>query len=1075
MIHPERAASDEADAVARPAGQHPAVSEGTPGTRTHQALAWEELYRTISPEEQRELLGLAERQGVLYAHQLPRKSNGTTTDTSRKTLARILDGAVADLQPVFAEPVEVGDHELDATQREAVAKALATPDVFLLQGRPGSGKSRVVAEIISCAASQGQRVLLLAPTAAAIDRVLGLLAGRDFVFPVRCVDRDENLAALPPTVRGLTLTERACALHRHALECARRQAEWEEQRAGRLRLDGASWPRLEELARQWQVLEEQSQVLEKQRSRLAIEVADQANAAQSATDDSFTTLVRDLTRVHQEASVHTERCLVDLRARIDAGRQEQAALDTESQVLQPLIDAKQQGRWWTGAWWRTTLRGHSIMTRWTQLQERREKIQRDLDAMQEQSAVEDRKWEEAKNAYAAKRSDLIAAEVARRQADLEDAEAVVRREQNILRQKWQEGCRGLAADSSRPAAITVQAVQAGRADCCRRAEQAEAQHALTRQWLTYLEQTPHALTPRLPGYVNLVAATIKALHRDEHFGDQAAGTAGQPDFDLLVLEEADQVAEPEFLQAARRARQCVLIGSAEWPEQSTPASPDHHAGTRERKGSSSGIRVRAALPRSGVFQRLWQLLHCDPRKLPYAWTQEGNRLCCRLRQLAKEQRQWLTTEHVADFPEIELRILAVPGCRPTLAEVVFPSAFSIDRAKQYIFQELEELAVQASGATLHWSTEADRLIVRLAERDLAHSLTIDLIPGVREILGTSSTAAHEGRILATGSETCCLEFDRAAGWDRPRAMKWMQQHVGMRDLGRTVCLDACYRMEMGLSAVVSDFLFAVGVNGEATCRIQQVGRNGRSGSFEFVPVPAECDSPRPQARDNGGAGRRGMETARPGSRAAMASRKGGAGLELDLSDPRHRARLPAEVRNQLPNQGFVNYAEAQAVVQNLAELFSEGIDELGGDHQSVRRQPAVAVLALYPAQADLINLLVRQDPALAALDHAIEVAVPYAFRHREAKVVLLSLTRSHTHRAVAFGDGPQTLALALTRARSKLVIFGDPGTLLRRSQWEGSLEHLNEDAAARERHLITRLMHSLPGGGSHSQAVSSHT
>src|SRR5205807_9543078 len=131
----------------------------------------------------------------------------------------------------------------------------------------------------------------------------------------------------------------------------------------------------------------------------------------------------------------------------------------------------------------------------------------------------------------------------------------------------------------------------------------------------------------------------------------------------------------------------------------------------------------------------WHQLHCDPRQLPYAWIQEEDRLCCRLRILAPDQRQWITTEHVADFPDIELRILTMPRCQPVLAEIVFPPSFTIDRAKQYIFQELEELAVQASGSSLCWIDEGDRLVLRLADRDLAHGATIDLVPGIREILG----------------------------------------------------------------------------------------------------------------------------------------------------------------------------------------------------------------------------------------------------------------------------------------------------------------------------------------------------
>jgi uncharacterized coiled-coil DUF342 family protein len=1075
MIHPERAASGEANTVARSTGhcQQPPPPQGTGGTRTHQVPIWEDLYHAIPPEHQRQLLSLAERQGVLYAYQLPVTANGTAADSRHKPFARLLDGAVAELEPLFADPVQVSDQQLDATQREAVAKALATPDVFLLQGRPGSGKSRVAAEIISGAAARGQRVLLLAPTAAAVDRVLEMVAGRDVVFPVRCVGPEENLSALPPTIRALTLTERARALHLQALEGARQLAEQDEQHARRLQQDEPSWSRLEELARQWEQLERDSHVLEHQRSRLAMEVAEQADTGSPIANDDFTARMRDLTRSHNDVRAQTEKHLADLRGQSDASRQEQAALDTELQALQPLLDAKHHGQWWTGRWWHATFRGNSITTRWTQLQQRREQVRGEVDAVQQQIADEERQWQETKNAFTGRRTDLIAAEVARRQADLQDAEAVVRREQNILQQKWQEVCQGLAPESPRAGAMTVQAVQAARAESCRRLEQAKTRSAFTRQWIAHLEQTPHALIRRLPRYVNLVAATLKTIARDNYFGDLAAGTASLPDFDLLVLEEADQVAEPEFLQAAGRVRRCVLIGAADWSEQTAAAIPAGHAITREPRRSSSGARVHGAPPpRSNVFRHLWQLLHSDPRRLPYAWSREGNRLCCRLRQLAKEERQCVATEHVADFPEIELRILAVPGSRPVLAEIVFPPSFSIDRAKQYIFQELEELAVQASGSSLHWSADADRVVARFAERDLAHSLTIDLASGVREILTTVVADTNDGR-PAIGSQTCCLEFDRAAGWDRPRATRWIEQHIGLRDLGRTICLDASYRMEKGLSAFISDFLFASATNGEAAFTIQQVERNGWSGSVQFVPVTAAGESTRASTRGNDGQRRTGA--ARPGSHAAVVSRKGGAGLELDLSDPRHRARLPAELSNHLPMQGFVNYAEAQALVAALAELVNEGVDKLSSDHEELRKQPAVAVLALYPAQAELIRLLMRREPNLAALGHTVDVDVPYAFRQREAVVVLLSLTRSHTHRAVAFGEGPQMLALAMTRARSRLVIFGDPGTLLRRSQWEGSLEHLDEEAAARERHLITRLIRALPGCGADHQAAYSHT
>src|SRR5262249_46864236 len=152
--------------------------------------------------------------------------------------------------------VEVGDTALDAAQRDAVAKAVHTPDVFLLQGLPGTGKSRVVAEIVAQAAARGERVLLVAPAAPAIDRVLGWVATREAACPVRCLDRDERAETLPTPIRALTFTERVRSLHEHAVRAARESAQARDQRCSRLRQDGAACELLAELAQRRHQLDE---------------------------------------------------------------------------------------------------------------------------------------------------------------------------------------------------------------------------------------------------------------------------------------------------------------------------------------------------------------------------------------------------------------------------------------------------------------------------------------------------------------------------------------------------------------------------------------------------------------------------------------------------------------------------------------------------------------------------------------------------------------------------------------------------------------------------------------------------
>jgi hypothetical protein len=85
--------------------------------------------------------------------------------------------------------------------------------------------------------------------------------------------------------------------------------------------------------------------------------------------------------------------------------------------------------------------------------------------------------------------------------------------------------------------------------------------------------------------------------------------------------------------------------------------------------------------------------------------------------------------------------------------------------------------------------------------------------------------------------------------------------------------------------------------------------------------------------------------------------------------------------------------------------------------------------------------------------------------------LFLSLTRSHSHRAVPLGEDPAWLPLALTRAAGRLVLFADAGTLARRIQWPGALDHLDEVAAERERRMTARLLRSLTEGDGKPTAV----
>jgi hypothetical protein len=752
-----------------------------------------------------------------------------------------------------------------------------------------------------------------------------------------------------------------------------------------------------------------------------------------------------------------------VRAEVEKRRVEQEKVAEELERLRPLTEAKQGGRWWTGAWWRATFQGGAVAHA-ADLQIRTEKLREEQARLDQEVNQLAREGTAADDAYAAERTRLVGAEVQRRQARLDDEAAALRQEQNLLQAKWQATCQemGLAPEP----AISREAAREARQAWEQGRVQNEQERAFADQWVRSLEETLDGLPRRLAACFNVVAATTTGLPAGDPFTGR--GPNGHP-FDRLILDEADRITDSEFLAAARNAPCWVLVGE--------PANPDHPSRSTDRKAKSSGFRSAIRDPRSAFFQRLWPQLHADPQQLPYAWGRREGHLFCRLRHVPRGHEQWIERECVVDRPDIELHIVAVPRQAPQLAEVVFPPGMPIEQAKQFVFQELEELPLQAPGHGLWWVEGPERIELRLTPDDDAAAVSVVLEPGVRELV----------RVPAPGAEcdgpwyTCGIHFDRDAGWSRERAEDWVEKYLSIRDRGRTALLTKPHRWRPPLACILADLL---GANWD-----RSAGPSApECASLEFVAVPPASE---PEvARRVEAEGRRrsgGTATAVPRQRGA----RGGAGLEIDLADNRPLEPLPEELRAFLPSDGLVNYFEARAVVQALESLVAEetfraeaeawpprhkapcllasegcvsGGQGLSSSYRPVH-SPAVVVMALYSAQAELIRLLIRQSPTLAVCDISLEVGLPSDFRQRECLAALVSLTRSHVHRAVTFGEVPELLTLALTRAAARLLIFGDPGTLERRASWQGALDHLDPTEAEQERTLVLGLLrfaHPLP-------------
>lgn len=961
---------------------------------------WEEWYSSASPRQRQEILDLAGQQGVLYVHQIPPPRPAERSEVLAVEAGGLSSILAGDLSALPPPPRVVAPSEcaaLDLAQREAVARALNTPDIFLLAGLPGAGKSLVAAEIVRAACRLGWRVLLLAPHAPTLDSLLEKLSADACVFPLRYPGPDEVVAQLAPAVQAMTPGRRGQALAEQMRQSAQQmrgtlaesESQWESQ-ASAWRAVCALAPQHQDCAADLRRLHSEAEGLEAQVR------AD----AQVPGETQFHRLFADLVRKQEEKTADITRRQIEIDSALAQAKAALADLQPHLDELRPLAEAKRGGRWWTRSWWQAWRRGN-VVEQYDALEAQARGAQSSVDsanAFLAQIAAEGKQAERERNAQA---DVLIQGEIEHRRTSLQARQEAFARLFAELDQAWRDSLQGLN-ESDRPLSSDAAAVESAFAAWQSQFDRASEKARLTRSWANDLENPNGDFVKRLPQLANVLAATLDAPPPD---------LAAAP-FDLLLIEDAQYVTEADLSRFGRFARRCVLVADAGMSE------------AADRAGD-------AAASHPNCFRKLWRILHQDAAAPPYVWLRENGRLCCRFRPIAAEEEARLEVEFLADFPEIELRIS--PSPTPSLVQIAFPADMNLSQAKQFIYRELQELPVRRLGTTAWISESNEGIVCHLSPHVGAHACSdVELEKGLHE--------------WACESHTHRLAFDRRSGWTRDEAERWLQSNLGVRDLGRTLTLGVCHRAKPGLGALLSDLFFA----GRMLPAPTPAAADDHAG-FQFIPVPAPV-------LENG------KKLARPVGSILSAWPREGAGLEIDLTAIRTADRIPSDLRAMLPRRGFVNYLEAQAVVKHL-EAICHG--ETALSHRDV------AVLALYQGQVDLIRILIERSELLKGLGK-ISVNLPDAFRQNEVSTVLLSLTRSHSHRAVAIGESPAQFPLACTRARDRVVLFADPGNLVKRAAWQGPLEHLDAASAAEETRHIIPLVRYLQGNGAHQQHFQVH-
>lgn len=173
------------------------------------------------------------------------------------------------------EPLADSTRQLNPEQKEAVAKALAAPDLCLIQGPPGTGKTTVIAELCLRVVREGGRVLVASQANLAVDNALSRLDDRPEIRRLRLgnmerIDEDyrDFLEANVVEHWFSTMTS-ACAERLEGTEQLARTLAEEEQRLQALR---AALERHEQASASVSSLQAQLRELTRQAEPLARQV-----------------------------------------------------------------------------------------------------------------------------------------------------------------------------------------------------------------------------------------------------------------------------------------------------------------------------------------------------------------------------------------------------------------------------------------------------------------------------------------------------------------------------------------------------------------------------------------------------------------------------------------------------------------------------------------------------------------------------------------------------------------------------------------------------------------------------------
>lgn len=124
--------------------------------------------------------------------------------------------------------------------------------------------------------------------------------------------------------------------------------------------------------------------------------------------------------------------------------------------------------------------------------------------------------------------------------------------------------------------------------------------------------------------------------------------------------------------------------------------------------------------------------------------------------------------------------------------------------------------------------------------------------------------------------------------------------------------------------------------------------------------------------------------------------------------------------------GRINKTEAEDTLTALETYF-----EKIGKQRMLDEQIDVGIISPYRAQVQYLKRLIKKRAFFKPYRHLITVNTVDGFQGQERDIILVSMVRSNNEGQIGFLRDIRRMNVAITRARMKLIILGDPDTLTR--------------------------------------------